>query len=304
MNRSRTVIICRNPRAGAHSNLEAIEKLERSLSAKGFEVLVQTDPDALQKDTERLKQAESLQAVVAAGGDGTISLLVNLLPPGIPIAILPLGTENLLAKYLNLSADPKKLAEAIDRGATLSLDAGSANGKIFLIMASCGFDAEVVRKLHASRSGHIRHWSYFRPIYNSIWDYHYARLRLEVDQGRSSFEARWAFVFNIPRYALNLPIAADAEPTDNWLDLCTFSRGNLWHGLFYFLLILFRLHRRFEQSRHTRFQQLRIEAADPRQEVPYQLDGDPGGILPLEIKILPRYFQVVLPVEENHSDRE
>jgi len=293
MNLPSTVIICRNPRAGAFNNLQAIEALQESLQEIGYQVSVHSDTEALRHHAEQLFQQGTLKAVVAAGGDGTISLLVNLLPAQVPIAILPLGTENLLAKYLKVSADPQRIAQAIDQGNTLSLDAGSANGKIFLIMASCGFDAEVVRKLHANRSGHIRHWSYFFPIWNAIREYHYAKLRFFVDDGEEPIDARWAFAFNVPRYALNLPIVADADPTDGWLDLCTFSRGNLFHGLFYFCMILLRLHRRFEQSQHTRFRRLVIEPADSQHQVPYQLDGDPGGWLPVEIKILPNYFRVV-----------
>src|SRR4029450_10193597 len=101
--------------------------------------------------------ARKLRAVVAAGGDGTVSLIANRTPPGTPLAILPLGTENLLARYLEVAADPQQLARLIAGGWCISLDAAQAGPRIFTLMAGCGFDAEVVRRLHRHRTGNIHH---------------------------------------------------------------------------------------------------------------------------------------------------
>ena len=87
-------------------------------------------------------------------------VVVNSIPVGVPLAILPLGTENLLAKYLQIPPDPERVADLICAGRTVPLDAGRANGRIFLLMVGCGFDAEVVRRLHAAREGHISHLDY------------------------------------------------------------------------------------------------------------------------------------------------
>ena len=54
--------------------------------------------------------------MVAAGGHGTVADLVNRLPSEVPIALLPLGTENLLARYLDLPRDAGKLAETVAAG--------------------------------------------------------------------------------------------------------------------------------------------------------------------------------------------
>ncbi|MGC4002636.1 MAG: diacylglycerol kinase family protein [Pirellulales bacterium] len=54
----------------------------------------------LDERVERDLRAGTLRAVVAAGGDGTLNALVNRLPAETPFLMLPLGTENLVAKYL------------------------------------------------------------------------------------------------------------------------------------------------------------------------------------------------------------
>ncbi|MDG1872438.1 MAG: diacylglycerol kinase family protein [Mariniblastus sp.] len=292
--RSRSVIISMNPSSGSTDRKSVVLALQRMLIESGFDVYLFTDIEEVKsKVAECESSAETnLIAVVAAGGDGTVSLLVNSLRPQIPLAILPLGTENLLAKHLGLSADPRLISNMICDGRTVDLDVGSANGKLFMVMASCGFDADVVQRLHSNRKGHIKHWSYAMPIINSIRRYRYPRIRIFVDGAPKPVTGKWAFIFNVPRYAMNLPIVWDAEGDDGELDLCTFRGGNLFRAIFYLGAILLRKHRDWRYSHYQRFKRIRIEADE---EVPFQLDGDPGGILPLEIQVVPQYLRVIAP---------
>ena len=167
--------------------------------------------DQLSSQTENLLSAGQLRAVVAAGGDGTIAEIVNRTPPGTPVAILPLGTENLLAKYLEIAAEPAAIAQMVADGWTTWIDAGRANGRLFLLMASVGFDAEVVRRLHAARAGNIRHSTYIKPILQTIRNYKYPKLRVHcaptATGGNRVIHCRWAFVFNVPRYGFGLRFA-------------------------------------------------------------------------------------------------
>ena len=124
------VVISVNPRSGATDRRPVVDKLMTSLIEQNFEVLLLTEIEAV---IAVVKQhfGGRLRCVVAAGGDGTISLLANLLPDNTPLAILPLGTENLLAKYLGVSSDPQVLADMIVAGNCRQLDVGRANGKLF-----------------------------------------------------------------------------------------------------------------------------------------------------------------------------
>ena len=301
----RTVVVSVTPNSGSSDQTSVVESLVEKLEGMGFEVRVLSDIEAVKSTVNELSdlsanfdsgsassQAVALRAVVAAGGDGTVSLLANSLPPQTPLAILPLGTENLLAKYLGLTADPDLIANMIAGGRTVRLDSGRANGKLFLVMASCGFDAEVVHRVHSQRKGHIRHWSYVLPTFRAISQYRYPKLRIRSLDTDQPLEAKWAFIFNVPRYAMNLPIVWDADPADGQLDLCTFRGGNLIRGLFYLVAICLRQHRGWKYSHFRRFDKIRIEADE---RVPYQLDGDPGGVLPLEIEVIPKFLRVLVP---------
>lgn len=285
------VIIAVNPNAGARSGRPLSEQLARRLEAMGFHVETLSDIAEIAARSDRLQQNGELRAVVAAGGDGTAGLLANRVPAGVPLAMLPLGTENLLAKYLGVTTDPESVAETIRGGATMPLDAGRAGQQVFLLMASCGFDAEVVRRLHDGRHGHIHHFSYAKPILDSIRSYGYPELRIYCDD-EPPIAARWAFVFNLPCYALGLKIAPDAVGTDGLLDVCTFKKGSLWNGLKYLGGIVAGRHQTWDDCQTRQVRRVRIQSAA---DVPYELDGDPGGKLPLDIEILADRLTLLVP---------
>ncbi len=278
----RSVVVAVNPNSGATDSKTIIEQLVQRLMERGFEPEPISDIQEVRRRAAELRAANRLRAVVAAGGDGTVSLLANTLERGTPIAVLPLGTENLLAKFLKISRSVDQVADIIVGNRTIKLDAGRANGHLFLVVASCGFDAEVVTRLHAARKGHIRHWSYALPVLGAIRRYRYPKIRMFIDNESVKMTTRWAFIFNVPRYAMNLPIATDARATDGLLDLCTFGVRSFAEGIGALGAVLMRRHRNLSETKALRFKKLRMESD---QSVPYQLDGDPGGVLPLEITV-------------------
>jgi diacylglycerol kinase family enzyme len=213
----------------------------------------------------------------------------------VPITLLARGTENLLAKYFQMGLTPESVAEIIASGQTRTVDAGVANGRLFVLMASCGFDADVVSRLHAQRRGHIRHWSYLRPILEAIGKYDYPPLTIHqtlADGTQQTLESRWLFAFNLPCYAFALGLAPEADGGDGLLDACAFRQGSFWHGLRYLTAVTRRRHRELADCSISRVQRLRVESIRP---VPFQVDGDPGGILPLEIEVLPGRMTLVIP---------
>ena len=291
------VLIAANPKAGARSGLPLVQRLAAVLQDDGREVRIVSDPDQLRELAEREQPRGNLRAVVAAGGDGTAALVANLTPPHTPLAVLPLGTENLLASYLQIPADAPQVARIINTGATTHLDAGVANRRLFLLMAGCGFDADVVHRVHARRTGHIHHLHYLKPILDSVRSYQYPELRIYCqppDQETLSADpirAKWAFIVNLPPYAGGLRLAPSASPADGLLDVCTFEHGSWWKGLTYLLGVALEQHASWREFQWIQTQRVRIEADD---SVPYQLDGDPGGVLPLDIETAPQRLRLLI----------
>lgn len=289
--RSPEVLVLVNPTAGPRSAHTRLNRLVELLAAHRYVPQVFTDVERLAAEARRAWESQTLRAVVAAGGDGTLALVVNRVPEGVPIVPFPLGNENLLAKHIAATAKPRQTLQAIDGGFVMRLDAGLANGRLFLLMAGVGFDADVVRRLHERRTGHVRSLSYVKPILASIRHYRYPELRVYSEEAPdpqtpvpSPAPARWAFVFNVPPYAAGLQIVPDADGSDGLLDVCTFQRGSFWNGLRYYWGVLFGCHRHWADCGTWRTRRLRFESDV---EVPYQLDGDPGGVLPLDVEVVP-----------------
>jgi diacylglycerol kinase family enzyme len=289
----RVVLIAENPRAGAADAAALIDGLEHALQQRGFAVQRERDPETIRCRLEAASatgEGEPLACVVCAGGDGTVGMVANWARPSLPLAVLPLGTENLLARQLGFNRDVGRLSEQIARGSQFTIDAGEANGRMFLSVASLGFDAEVARLVASRRTGHIRHSTWLRPIAEALWRYRYPPVRMTTSSGAAPVIARWAFVLNLPRYALGLQFVADGDPADGQLDVCCFRRGQWWNGVRYLAGVLFGGHRTWRDTHVERATWLRFEADEP---VPYQLDGDPGGSLPLEIRVLPGRVTII-----------
>lgn len=300
---ARRVVVACNPTAGRGSGADRIDELVSRLVQEDLAVEVATDRDELATVAGRHLASGDLRAIVAAGGDGTAAEVVNQTPPDTPIALLPLGTENLLAKYLRVGSDPQSVAHSITDGIAVRLDAGRANERIFLLMIGVGFDAEVVHLLHDVRKGPISHWSYLKPIVSAVRRYTYPPLRVycwptgngsDTDENSYIRAARWLFAFNLPCYAMSLPIMPQAVGTDEMIDLCMFQKGSFWSGVKYLWYVLMQRHARLSDCQIVRSRRFRVESDSP---VRYQLDGDPSGFLPIDVEIMPRRLRIVVPRE-------
>jgi diacylglycerol kinase family enzyme len=289
---AREVVLFVNRRAGTGSGHRLVSDLEGLLKQYGYDV---TMIDTIAGLAPHVSSNRSqIHAVIAAGGDGTAETVVNATDADVPIAIFPLGTENLLAKYLRIEAHPRRLVEMISLRKTVQIDAGRANGKLFLLMLSCGFDADVVRRVHEERQGNISHLAYAKPIVDSIWNYDYPNLRVawETDAGWKELDCHWAFAFNTPSYAAGLQIVSEADPSDGEFEIATFAGGSFWHGLWQFSAVVLGQHYQLPDFKLNRSNRIRISS--DRENVAYQVDGDPGGFLPVEIEVLPKHLTLIV----------
>lgn len=306
-----TVLIAYNPKAGATDRQALLQRLSVRLRHFGLLPCLVADLADLQQRAAELDQLGELRLVVAAGGDGTVAAVAERVSAATTIAVFPLGTENLLAKWMGSTSDIERFCQAVVRHETIAIDALLANGRLALITIGVGFDAEVVRQVHCNRRGHITKWSYAWPIWRTFWHYAFPTMQLTItndevgvmaDSGSEmpcaeadvaaktacsrtqKWQVPWVFVANLPAYAGGLSIIPRANPQDGRLDIATFSGSGRLRGLSYALWIALRRHIYCHDFRSTTADSLRIESEG---EVGYQIDGDFGGVLPLEIRVLP-----------------
>jgi diacylglycerol kinase (ATP) len=126
------------------------------LQTYGAVVLEGSNPVELSTELAALQVLHPDLTLVACGGDGTFHLALNSLPDlRIPIALLPMGTGNDLARYLGIKK-PKMGIAALRAGAPVKMDMGiieltDGSTRRFAGIASCGFDAQVNERANTYR---------------------------------------------------------------------------------------------------------------------------------------------------------
>ena len=113
-------------------------------------------------------QSESFDAVVAAGGDGTVhDAAQGLVGRSTPLGIIPMGTGNVFARELNLPSSPDGLARTLLRGDARAIPVGQVNGRPFLFVVGIGFDAEAVRLFEKEGNRTMGRAGYVWPVLRS-----------------------------------------------------------------------------------------------------------------------------------------
>lgn len=254
------------------------------------------DLDDAVRSADRFARYGELRAIVAAGGDGTLIDVINR-HPHVPICPFPLGTENLVARWLRIPRCGTTVARIIAKGQRQKFDRAKLNEQYFLIMASVGLDASIVHAVHARRQGgHVRHLSYVLPVLKALVNNRPPTLRIYVDDASIPVEGEWAVIANLPAYALQLPIVPTACGTDGWLDLRMFRIRNRLDWFRHLLAILSGDHERSPEVVRLRGRRFRIESESP---VAVQADGDPYGMTPGLLEIEPLSVELLVPSPEH-----
>jgi diacylglycerol kinase family enzyme len=285
-----------NPRAGSRSRHDRVREIEQALASSGYGVRVSTDLDELAGLAKEEHRAGTLRAVVAVGGDGTASVVRNHVPLAVPLLPVPMGTENLLGRFIGQATEVADVCRTLEEGVVIGLDLGRAGSKHFLLMVSAGFDAEVVRVLHENRRGNINRTAYVRPTLQAIRSYNFPQIEISWAQQQPAGvpqHCRWLFGFNLPLYALGLRIAPEAVATDGQLDLCLFQRGSIWSPLRYLWHVKWGRHLALEDVALARSTKFRL-SGPTSSSIAYQIDGDFGGTLPVDIEVLPGELRLLV----------
>jgi len=234
------------------------------------------------------KQAveEGCTVVFVCGGDGTVMAAATALSgTDVPMAILPLGTGNLLARNLDLPLDDEPAALRIGvHGATREIDVGAIEGKRFVVMAGLGFDAAIMRDAPEKLKKTVG-W----PAYIVSGAKHMRGRRISVTitiDGGEPIErhVRTVLVGNVGKLQGGLLLLPNARPDDGVLDIAVLAPRNA----FDWARLTGRVLRRKDvpDRRMERFQgkHVVIEASRPQ---PRQLDGDlieDGQTMDIEIE--------------------
>jgi diacylglycerol kinase (ATP) len=232
--------------------------------------------------------------LVICGGDGTINEVASqITDPPFPVAIVPAGTANVIARELRLPRDPlralriglKRVQRKIDLGLL-----GPGPRRRFLFVAGIGFDAYVVSQVNEKLKSKVGIAAYAFAVVRCLQSYSFPEFQV-VTEGRT-YTATSCIVANGRRYGGGLLFCPDADMCDGSFDILVLQ-GRRRLALAWFLLKAWlQMPEKNESIHRFRTDALRIEGPSG---VYVQADGELVGGLPLEVTLARSAFPLVFP---------
>ena len=287
----RRVLVIHNPTAGWRRR-NRNKKFMTALVDEGVDVYVR--PTTKRGDAEafaREADPADVDVIAVAGGDGTINEVINgLSDQTIPLAVMPLGTANVLAHEIGLQMTPKNIARTIAHASPKPISLGVVNGRRFVMMAGFGFDAYVVSRVNPGVKKLLGKTAYVVSTLRALLAFNFPKYRVSVDG--QSFNVASAVIANGHFYGGTFVCAPDARLEDPSLHVVLFLNPGAMRTVRYAIwLALGRLHRLPDVKI--------IPAIDVVVEKwnddPVQGDGDILAHLPAQISLAPRQLDVLMP---------
>lgn len=188
-----------NAGAGADGKEDIQDQLVEMFRASGIEARVSLARTGTEV-TEFARQAarSDADAVVAGGGDGTISSVASeMIGSDKALGILPFGTLNHFAKDLQIPLDLEGAVQTIIAGHTIEVDFGEVNGRIFLNNSSLGLYPSIVREREKKqRLGHGKWPAFVWAALSVLRRYPFLEIRLSVAGKQLTLKTPFVFIGN------------------------------------------------------------------------------------------------------------
>lgn len=162
------VLFVINPRSGKGIGPDIEALIRKQAEGDGFDYQIHTLGLAPDEEVQEKIKNYQPNIVMAAGGDGTLSFLANLLAnTHIALAVIPLGSANGMARELGISQRPDFALSLLKKGIQKPIDLLQINQKSCLHLADVGLNARIVKRFEQDTRRGI--WTYARHLFDEIF---------------------------------------------------------------------------------------------------------------------------------------
>jgi len=302
-----------NPTAGGGRAGRTISATESALEEHGLprRTVVATDRDQVRELAGAAARAG--ETVVALGGDGMVGAAADGLrgTPGARLGIVPAGRGNDLARVLRIPRDPRRACAIVAHGAEHSFDLGEVDGRVFVGIASVGFDSEANRIANMAPAwlgsgvyayGALRAMVGWRPA-----NFRVELVGAEGDAARTpagdptavapvpstmQFRGYSVALANSRCFGGGMRLAPSAMLDDGLLDVVAIERMARARYVLNLPRVFVGAHLSMRAVHHARVREAVVSADRP---FTMYADGDPIGELPVRVRLLPAAINVLAP---------
>ncbi len=248
------------------------------------------------------------ELVIACGGDGTLNEIVNGLATQsnghrVPLALLPGGTANILAKELDLPWDIPRAAQKLIGGDIKDIALGLATPlnepqkkRYFLSVAGSGPDGMIVYSIDLDLKARVGILAYWWQGVREVFRYQFPRFRVKADG--KSVDASLVITGRTKNYGGPFKITTQADLYEDKFEVLTLTTQSGWRYLSYLPPLWFDKLRGTEGVEFWKADTVVCEPLNGK-TVYAQIDGEPLARLPVEFKIVPHALKLLVPRNGN-----
>ncbi len=296
-----SIVLISNPTAKRASD-KKIAQASRYLMSKGYKVEVLfTEKKGNAENLAREAVRELPSLIIAAGGDGTFNEVINgIAGSEIPMAILPLGTTNVLAKEIGIPENVEGAMEIAVTGTTKTISLGkiaitcpsSLVSRYFVLMAGIGFDGKAVFGINETFKKISGKGAYIYSGIKTLFGFNPGELIFDING--KTYSGYSAIISKAAKYGGNFKITPDARLNNPTLYVCLF-RGRKRLDIFRYVFgIITRRHLRFRDVEYLKAKSIEING-----NAHIQIDGDYFGMTPAKIEVVSDIMKLVCPVRKH-----
>ena len=300
-------LLIHNPNAGSAGKRRRplLDQARRIFSVNGIEAdLAETTGPGHATEIARQATRDGRQLVIACGGDGTLNEIVNGLAEAqkghrVPLALLPGGTANILAKEINLPWDIPSAAEKLVHGEVKEIALGLATPlnephkkKYFLTVAGAGPDGMIVYSLDLGLKARLGILAYWYQSAAQVLRYKFPRFRISTPG--EWLEVSLVIVGRTKNYGGPFKITTEADLFKPRFELLALTTQSGFQYLRYLPTLWMGRLRRAKGAYFLKSDTVLCEPLDGN-PVYAQVDGEPLARLPVEFKIIPKALNLLVP---------
>jgi len=300
-------LLIHNPNAG-HGGAQrrrSLDEARKIFADVGIEVeLTETKGPGDAIEIAQRATIERRDLVVACGGDGTLNEVVNGLAGQhnghrVPMALLPGGTANVLAKELGLPWDIPSAAEKLVHGEVKEIALGLATPlnepnkqRYFLSVAGAGPDGMIVYSIDLDLKARVGILAYWWQGAREVFRYKYQHFR--VVTGDEKLDVSLVVVGRTKHYGGPFRITTEADLYSDQFELMGLTTKSGLRYLSYLPTLWLGKLRGTDGVHFWKAPSIVCEPLDSN-PVYAQIDGEPLARLPVEFKIVPRALKLLVP---------